>query len=168
MSDPNRYVGMATYFRGWDRLVRRGLVAAGVFASFPLAIVAGILVATVVNDGRAIVVCFVAWAAAAFVAHWRYNRSPCPRCHRPFNKRSAFQSRVTSRRCAWCGLEKYTPHDGARAPGRSIFAYRRFRRSAAAGNCGYCGYDLRHIDVDKCPECGEAIPPGGVGRAPVG
>ena len=40
-----------------------------------------------------------------------------------------------------------------------LVAYlRRSRRRAQAGTCLHCGYDLRGITSDRCPECGRLVP----------
>src|SRR5690349_1478000 len=38
-----------------------------------------------------------------------------------------------------------------------IFEKRRTDHRMRNGLCAYCGYDLREIDADQCPECGRLI-----------
>jgi hypothetical protein len=142
-----------TYFRGWDRIVRRQLTSLALWGVFPLAAVAGAVLATAVGSDRVLFLPIGLWAVSAIVFYFRHLSCPCPRCRRSYATRSLLVGRAFSGDCANCGLVRFTPYPGARPPG-SLLAYWRFRRRFSKGCCGYCGYDLRQI-TDRCPECGE-------------
>ena len=156
-TDRNYFIGVATYFRGWDRLVRRELIALTAVVAFPVAIFAGVSIAALAGDEKPILVCFGAWAVVAGVCLFRSYRTPCPACGRAFYMPAPVASNPFARKCPHCGVAKFSPCAGCKSPGNTILAYVRFRRRAARGRCGYCGYDVRSA-TDRCPECGERMP----------
>ena len=151
-----------SYTRHWEELARRQIAVVVALASSPLVmVVAAFLGNRLLPDpwmSGVLLVVFVAYALVANVAVFRFNRWRCPACGKPFFRRHALLGRSTLRgaACVHCGLARYAPARGRRAPGggtlRGFLAYRRRVRE---GRCGYCGYDLRG-GHEHCPECGEA------------
>ena len=52
------------------------------------------------------------WAVAAIVASQAAIRTPCPRCGKPFHMTFWYHNGF-ARRCAHCGLPKWSPRDPA-------------------------------------------------------
>lgn len=158
VADPSYLVGVVTYFRGWDAMLRRRNVALGVIVSFPVAMVGAGVMSRVVDQEWPLIATYGVWFVLVPSALLRWTYSPCPRCRRPFLVRWLFVSRQHAKNCVHCGLAKFTPYAGARLPSTSAAAYRRFRDRARKGLCGYCGYDLRAADSGMCAECGAPLP----------